>query len=161
MGETTNVFAAGNLHALQTLAFALDEAKQLEHPVIGPEHLLLGLLRLEKGTVVSILKANQVNLDRARIRIEQLVPKAQADKVPGTLIPYSPESKRGLWFAAKEATRLQHAHIGPEHLLLGLLMADEGIVARVLESFGVRPEIIREEILKQLPPGGRGPGPEK
>jgi ATP-dependent Clp protease ATP-binding subunit ClpC len=49
--------------------------------------------------------------------------------------------------ADDEARRLRHGYIGTEHLLLGLIR-DEGLAGRVLKSFGLEPEPVREEVVR-------------
>ena len=48
--------------------------------------------------------------------------------------------------AQEEARRFNHNYIGTEHLLLGLIRADEGIASRVLRSLGVTVEAAREQV---------------
>jgi ATP-dependent Clp protease ATP-binding subunit ClpC len=49
--------------------------------------------------------------------------------------------------AGEEARRLGHKYIGTEHLLLGLLWEQEGIVARALEALDVAPNKVREQVI--------------
>ena len=62
-------------------------------------------------------------------------------------------AKRVLANAQEEAIKLNHAHIGTEHLLLGLIQEEEGIAAKVLESFGLSTDKIREQIEGMLASG--------
>jgi ATP-dependent Clp protease ATP-binding subunit ClpC len=55
-----------SLPAKKALEFSLREALQLGHSHIGSGHLLLGLLREEKGTAARVLTELGVDLDRAR-----------------------------------------------------------------------------------------------
>jgi ATP-dependent Clp protease ATP-binding subunit ClpC len=52
--------------AKKVLEFAVDEAKQLNHSYVGTEHLLLGLLREEKGVAAQVLDALGISLEQAR-----------------------------------------------------------------------------------------------
>jgi hypothetical protein len=54
--------------------------------------------------------------------------------------------------AGAEAAAMAAPHIGPEHLLLGLLSEPDGVAARVLVTLGVQPEQLRER-------AGAGPAP--
>ena len=81
-------------------------------------------------------------------------------------IPCTPRVKKILSLAAKQAKALTHPYVGTEHILLGLLQAGDGVVARVLRSFDVDIEQTRPEILKELDPnsgltpeGGEPPQP--
>jgi enamine deaminase RidA (YjgF/YER057c/UK114 family) len=56
-------FSAETKHVLQ---FAAEEADRLLHNDIGPEHLLLGILREERSVAASILIANGLRLDTVR-----------------------------------------------------------------------------------------------
>ena len=48
----------------------------------------------------------------------------------------------------EEARYFNHDHLGTEHLLLGLLRVEEGLASRVLESLGVTPEDVRDEVAR-------------
>ncbi|MCX7681038.1 MAG: ATP-dependent Clp protease ATP-binding subunit [Anaerolineae bacterium] len=55
------------------------------------------------------------------------------------LIRYFTESsRRALKLAQQEAERMNHAQIGTEHLLLGLLQEEQGIASRVLRELGLQ-----------------------
>ncbi len=52
--------------AKKVLELAMGEARELNHSYVGTEHLLLGLLREEKGIAAQVLTDAGVNLDAAR-----------------------------------------------------------------------------------------------
>ena len=58
------------------------------------------------------------------------------------------ECKRVLAYAAEEAERLSHKHIGTEHLLLGLLREEKCFAAEILHERGLRLPTIREELAR-------------
>ena len=49
----------------------------------------------------------------------------------------------------EEAKRLNHQHIGPEHLLLGLLLRHDCVAAEILRGLGLSVEKVREDLAKQ------------
>jgi ATP-dependent Clp protease ATP-binding subunit ClpA len=53
-------------------------------------------------------------------------------------------------YAQDEARELGHGTIGTEHLLLGLLRADDGLAGRVLASLGVRLEDVRGQVARTV-----------
>ena len=61
-------------------------------------------------------------------------------------LPLSNECKRVLAYAAEEAERLSHKHIGTEHLLLGLLREEKCFAAEILQERGLRLATIREDL---------------
>jgi ATP-dependent Clp protease ATP-binding subunit ClpC len=70
----------------------------------------------------------------------------------------TPGAKRVIELTVEETRRLGHDHIGTEHLLLGLLRAEEGRAAGVLAGLGVEVERVRHEVLR-LTGGGSPPRP--
>ena len=58
----------------------------------------------------------------------------------------SHESKRVLAYSAEEAEKLKHGHIGPEHLLLGLLREEKSLAANLLQERGLSIARVREDL---------------
>jgi ATP-dependent Clp protease ATP-binding subunit ClpC len=126
--------------ARRTLFFARYEASRLGTPTIETEHLLLGLMREPKGHAGKLL----VTLPQAEIR-KELEANRNAEKISTSVeIPFSVETKRVLYYARDEADALTHLHIGPEHLLLGLMQEPESRAAIVLARYGMQLERARE-----------------
>src|ERR671925_2139156 len=59
--------------AKKVLELAMSEARELNHSYVGTEHLLLGLLREEKGIAAQVLTYTGVNLDAARAETLRLL----------------------------------------------------------------------------------------
>jgi ATP-dependent Clp protease ATP-binding subunit ClpC len=59
--------------AKKVLELAMSEARELNHSYVGTEHLLLGLLREEKGIAAQVLTESGVNLDAARTETLRLL----------------------------------------------------------------------------------------
>src|SRR5919107_190850 len=57
----------------KVLAMAREEAARLHHEYVGTEHLLLGLLREEKGIAAQVLTDTGVNLEAARAETLRLL----------------------------------------------------------------------------------------
>ena len=129
--------------ARRVIFFARYEASQFGSPKIETEHLLLGLLR-ESKWILHILP--QLDPSTIRKKAEEAAP---AVKLAQTSMPLSLESKRVLTYAADEADRLHHRHIGTEHLLLGLLHEKDFFGARLLIERGADIDRLRTEIQKQ------------
>jgi ATP-dependent Clp protease ATP-binding subunit ClpC len=134
-------------NARRALFFARYEASELGDLVINTEHLLLGLVR--SGTAARIFADRGVSLQDIRRDIEKSRA-ASADRVATSVeIPFDREAKVALQFAAEEADRLAHHHIGTEHLLLGLLRAEESSAAAILINHGLRLPELREVVAKR------------
>ena len=72
----------------------------------------------------------------------------------GNLGNFTPRARRILLLAKQEAERLNHDHIGSEHLLLGLLALDEGVAIDALRSIGLNLDKLRMEVEKTCGFGG-------
>ena len=103
--------------ARRVIFFARYEASQFGSPYIETEHLLLGLLREDKALTNRFLRSH-ASVESIRKQIEGHT--TIREKVSTSVdLPLSNECKRVLAYAAEEAERLSHKHIGTEHLLLG------------------------------------------
>jgi ATP-dependent Clp protease ATP-binding subunit ClpC len=126
---------------------ASESAIHFQHNFIGTEHLLLGLLALGQGLAVNILQRLGLDFEAVRKQVEVQIGFGPDQKIYGQL-PYTPRVKKIVALAANEAVSLDHAQIGPEHILLGLLREGDGVAGRVLLGLGVNIEKIREEVCK-------------
>ena len=69
---STSVEIPFSAEAKQALEFTGDEANRLRHGYIGPEHLLLGLMRVERSMAAQILARHGMRLDVVRKEVERL-----------------------------------------------------------------------------------------
>jgi Clp amino terminal domain, pathogenicity island component len=136
--------------ARRVVVLAQEEARMLNHSYIGTEHLLLGLIHEGDGVAAKALEALEVDLERVRIRVEEIMDKGE--QVPSGMLPFTPRSKKVLELSRREALQLGHNYIGTEHILLGLIGEGEGVAAQVLTQspFDLRLVDVREEIIKIL-----------
>lgn len=137
--------------AQQVLQLARKEADRFNHGYVGTEHLLLGIIALGQGVAVNVLQRLGVNLDAVRLEVEKAVGVGPETKTVGNL-PFTPRVKKVLALAGSEARSLNHAYVGTEHILLGLLREGEGVASRVLRNLNIDLEKTRVEILKELDP---------
>jgi hypothetical protein len=138
-------------HARQTLLLARKEADRLGHRYVATEHLMLGLIELNEGVAITVLRKLGLQLDTIRLELIKQVGPGSKEKVAGK-IPYTPRVKKVLALAVKEAHSLTHAFIGTEHILLGLLRERDGNVAQILKALDIGLEETRQEILRELDP---------
>src|SRR5689334_7877293 len=132
--------------ARRVIFFARYEASQFGSPFIETEHLLLGLLREDKTLANRFLRSHAA-VESIRKQIEGHT--TIREKVSTSVdLPLSHECKRVLAYAAEEAERLSHKHIGTEHLLLGLLREEKCFAAEILRERGLRLSNIREEFMR-------------
>jgi hypothetical protein len=127
--------------ARRVIFFSRYEASQYGSAYIETEHLLLGLLREDKR-IFLCLKFENAEAVRREIDERSL----KRPSTPTSIdLPLSDESRRVLAYALEEAERLEHPHIGTEHLLLGLLRENGCYAAEILRNHGVNLKTLREE----------------
>src|SRR5689334_3773587 len=134
--------------ARRVIFFARYEASQFGAPAIEPEHLLLGLMREDKTLTGRFFPRAQVSIESIRKEIEGRT--LLREKISTSVeLPLAPETKHVLAYAHEESDRLQHRHIGTEHLLLGLLREERSMAAEILYERGLRLNAVRDEIARQ------------
>ncbi|MQA98350.1 MAG: hypothetical protein GEV11_28520 [Streptosporangiales bacterium] len=134
--------------ARRAVVLAQQEAKDLAHPHIGTEHLLLGLLR-QPGGAAEALATLGVEPDAAR----EAVRRAAAGTPPSAgdaAIPFTPGAKKALETALRRSLRTSGSRIGTEHLLLGTIADGDEPAAATLRALDVEPQAVRDEALKRL-----------
>ncbi len=132
--------------ARRVIFFSRYEASQFGSPYIETEHILLGLLREDKALTFRFLRT-PTPMESIRKQIEEH--STIREKVSTSVdLPLSNESKRVLAFAAEEAERLGHRHIGTEHLFLGMLREEKCFAAVILQECGLRLAAVREELAR-------------
>lgn len=132
--------------ARRVIFFARYEASQLGASAIEAEHILLGLLREDKGLASRFLRSlTAIEAIRREIESRAVI----RDKVSTSVeLPLSQEARRILNYAAEESERLGHRHIGTEHLLLGLLREENSLAAELLAERGLRLHHVRDELIR-------------
>src|SRR5216117_587501 len=134
--------------ARRVIFFARYEASQFGAPAIEPEHLLLGLMREDKTLTERFFPRAQITIESIRREIESRT--LLRERIPTSVeLPLAPETKRVLHYSHEESDRLQHRHIGTEHLLLGLLREERSMAAQILFERGLRLAAVRDEIARQ------------
>jgi ATP-dependent Clp protease ATP-binding subunit ClpA len=142
--------------AQKVLALSRKEAERFNHNFVGTEHLLLGLIALDQGTAVDVLRKMGLNLELVRAEVEKQVGTGPEQKMIGT-IPFTPRVRKVFALADKERKALNHTYLGTEHILLGILREGDGVAARVLKNLDIDIEKTRCEILKELDPNYQPP----
>jgi ATP-dependent Clp protease ATP-binding subunit ClpA len=135
--------------ARKVMQLTSQEAQRFNHESIGPEHILLGLVKEGSGVAATVLKNLDIDLRKVRDEIEKII-QAGPDRVTMGKLPRTPRAKKVIEYSIDEAWNFNHNYVGTEHLLLGLLREQEGVAAQVLMNLGLKLEDVREEILNLL-----------
>ncbi|NLD73351.1 MAG: ATP-dependent Clp protease ATP-binding subunit [Chloroflexi bacterium] len=133
--------------ARHALTMAQEEAQRMNHPYIGTEHLLLGLLREEEGIASRVLTELGLSLGQARRAVERIVGRGET---PVASLQLGDQTKRVLEVAVTEAKRFGHRFIGTEHILLGLVQEPDTMALAVLQHLRVNREIVRRKVVSAI-----------
>jgi ATP-dependent Clp protease ATP-binding subunit ClpC len=130
--------------------YAREEGSKLGHAMIGPEHLLLGLMR-EGGTAARILAEFGATLESFRRKVEEII--GRGEGLRHTEAPaITPRARRVMELASSEARNLGSQVIGTEHILLGILREGDGVAYRILQDLSRDVDTIRWRILAHADP---------
>ena len=147
MADTLDRFTRG---ARQSLTLAQEEAQRLHHNYIGTEHLLVGLIRVDKSGASKILRGLGVTTRRVQELVEQTVGYGNRTETTGEKLGLTRRTKRVIELAVNEARKMGHHYIDTAHLLLGLVQQDDGMAVEILRRLGVSAEVIRRETNKTI-----------
>lgn len=130
--------------ARRAIFFARYEASQFGSEVVDTEHLLLGLLRQDQAFFWRLVTVEDER--EIRRRIEEARNRKKIQTSLSEDLPLTEPAKSALACAAEAAVRLDHKHIGPEHILLGLTREHESLAAQILLKHGIGTERVMQEI---------------
>lgn len=138
----------------QILAFSREEATRLASTSVGPEHLLLGILREKEGVVIDLLHRLNVDIPRIKEELEQRVrantPAVSDNKNVVNDIILNDQASNILRLAVLEARIQQTSVVDTQHVLLAILhdQIDNGAKI-VLEANHVDYEQVAKQLQKK------------
>ncbi len=117
------------------LIYSKEEAERLRNNYIGPEHLLLGLIRDGEGKAIDLLSEFHVNLQDIKKEIEALLLKENFENlVSSDEIVLNESAARVLKLCILEARLLKSNIADSEHILLAILKDKKNLAAKILEQ---------------------------
>lgn len=123
--------------AREAIRLANQEAARFNHPYIGTEHILLGIMALGEGIAVDILVSLGTSVESVRFAVEQALGHGDGDTQILGARSYTPRTRKVFDLARAEAVSNGQDIVGTEHLLIALLKESDGVAAKVLNSLGV------------------------
>ena len=132
--------------AANAVRYAAKKAKEMKHPYIGTEHLLLGLRDEFSGVAGQVLAQNGVETEKIMQLMDELI--APREEMPASQKPKeSPRLRYILANSEKEAHRLRTAEVGTEHLLLSMIRDVDCVAARILITLNISLQKLLKDIL--------------
>jgi len=140
--------------ARRVVLLAEQEGKAHKHNYLGPEHILLGLIREVDTVGAKVLESLGISLEVVRQEVDEIIGQGQQEPPSGHL-PFTPRAKKVLELAVRESLQLGDEYVGTEHILLGLIREGDGVPGQVLVKLGADMNRARQKVI-QMPPGHRG-----
>ena len=135
--------------ANDVLRIAKNIAKELDHPYVGTEHLLLGLRKVYTGIAGQVLAISGVDEEKILKVVDELV-----SPVGSVALAHNPEISPRLADILEEskaeALRFQSNQIGTEHMLLSLLHETDCVATRILLTLNISLQKLYQDILSVL-----------
>ena len=126
------------------IMYSKEEANRLRNSYIGPEHLLLGLIREGEGKAIEILFNLQINLQDIKNQLETIVKNnVENDTTYDENISFNDKASKVLKLCILEAKLLRNIAADSEHILLAIMKVKDNAAFHVLESNGVTYEKIK------------------
>jgi ATP-dependent Clp protease ATP-binding subunit ClpC len=134
----------------EIIDLACEEAKRLGNTKVSPEHLFLGMLRMDQARAIDVLIALGVDFYEVKAKIEQKLNKQRdkSEEMPDELdltLAANSIVKRVI----EEAWKLGDEEVESEHLMLAMLRNQAGFVTKLFNSMGVDYEKFKEQLLKE------------
>lgn len=135
--------------ANRALKYAEQAAKRCGQSYIGSEHLLLGLLKEERGIASVILRGHNVTEKKVTELIRDLIVPEGMTKLAGGL-RLSPRADEILLRTEDEVRFFGQKEIGTEHILLALIKDVDCVAMRLMHTMGVQVQKLFMEVLESV-----------
>jgi ATP-dependent Clp protease ATP-binding subunit ClpC len=125
-----NQFDRFSENAKMALVNAQELARASQRAVIDTDHLLLGLLLVQKSVAYDVLTSVSIDYNNAKRTAEEITGLMGVARIGGL----SEDGQRALELAVGTASQYQSPYVGTEHLLYGIVMLPNSKGARIIVS---------------------------
>ena len=130
----------------KVIKLAHQEALNMGHSMVEPEHLLLGLLQEGGGIACQALVELGVDPENLASHIRDLIGQSQDILAKPVDLPLSQRMKKALDLAMAQARKMEVNYVDTEHLLLGILSDDNSLVVQQFKAMGLTPMAVLKQI---------------
>lgn len=135
------------------IQYSKEEACRLRNRKIGPEHLLLGIIRNGEGKAFDILRSLYVDLAQVKNELETLL-KEDAQKEPSSedAADFTEKASRILKISLLEARLMKTETTDSEHVLLAIMRDEQNRASKILEEKEVTYQKIIDKLIPKAEP---------
>lgn len=141
----------------EVIQYSREEAIRLGHDYIGPEHLLLGIIREGEGKALKTLVAMDLDILRVKKSVEDAVRTSSGSSTNIGNLPLTRQAEKALKITYLEAKMFKTDTIGTAHLLLSILRDEDNIASEILSQFGITYEVFKSALEDGIPNAGSSP----
>jgi len=128
----------------QVISYAREEAQRVRHRLVGPEHLLMGILKLHNPLIEALFASLHVNTASISQALDFVM--GRGNKALLSEPTLSVDARAILARAEEKAGSGESQVVGIEHLFVALFEEQNGIAVGVLESFGISLDLARAQL---------------
>ena len=135
------------------IQFSKEEANRLRNNYIGPEHLLLGLIREGEGKAVQILKDLYVDLEIVQKKVTyDLTSSAVTPENYSEDITFDEKASKILKMSILESRILKSPATDTEHMLLAIMRENQNKASQILEENEVTYQKVMDKLVPKAEP---------
>ena len=130
--------------------YSKEEAIRLRNSYIGPEHLLLGILREGEGKAIEVLFNLQIDLKQLKIEMENRLSALQeGDAIDENELNFNDVASRILKLCILESKQMKCEAVDSEHILLAIMRQKNNKASQLLEEHEVTYDKVMELLTLQ------------
>jgi ATP-dependent Clp protease ATP-binding subunit ClpC len=134
----------------EIIGFSKEEANRLQNRFIEPEHLLLGILRYNRGLAIHLLNNFEIDLAKLKLQLEDYLKQSMDPALaPDADLQLSNATSRILKLSILEASLTQQRVADTEHILLAILKDDHTMASSILKEYNVTYNVASDMLSSQ------------
>ena len=134
------------------IVYSKEEANRLRNDYIGPEHLLLGIIREGEGKAVGVLQSLYVDLQEVKETLEAVLRGESVTENYSEDITFNEKASKILKMSMLEARLIKTTEADTEHILLAIMRNGENRAAELLEAKDVTYQKIIDKLVPKTEP---------
>ena len=142
-------------NAYSSIIHAAQLTRDMDDQYLGTEHLLLGILKIDKSTGASLLKTVGVHFERTRLAVATPA-KTRSDSKRGRTHQYTETAKQTINNGLSCAREYNQELCGTEHLLFSMLLQGQSRATKLLQDMNVDTEELSQILENNLHRSGLG-----
>lgn len=119
----------------EIMAYSREEAGRLQNNYIGPEHLMLGILRDSEGLAIQVLQDFDIDLEMLKAYIDNQIRTIQEPYDGTSEVVINKNTEKALKISILETRLTKSKETGSEHILLALLKEKNTLIHDILTKF--------------------------